>query len=278
MLVAGDGSSHKRAVSDLFDMELRALRRDRAARIGPELFLYERAFSDCLDRISILQRSFDRALLIGCPDPDWPARLAELASGVDVRDPGALFAGAARGRTIVEDSWAPEREAHDLVVDIGTLDTVNDLHPALIAARCSLKPGGFFIGALSGADTLPQLRAAMRAADAVTGVASAHVHPRIEASALAALLSAAGFANAVVDVDRVQVSYRSLNGLIRDLRAMGATNTLSARSRTSVSMRAAAAAVRNFANAGQDGRTTETFEILHFACWKPDDAARLEKA
>src|SRR5205085_8706503 len=40
------GRAHRTsaAVPQLFDMKLRALRRDRAARIGPELFLFERAF------------------------------------------------------------------------------------------------------------------------------------------------------------------------------------------------------------------------------------------
>jgi hypothetical protein len=36
---------------DLFDIELRASRRDRAARGGTELFLFERAFADCLERL-----------------------------------------------------------------------------------------------------------------------------------------------------------------------------------------------------------------------------------
>ena len=189
---------------------------------------------------------------------------------VEVADAGRHFAEAARGKTIIEDSWTPKPALYDLVVTIGTLDSVNELPRALMAVRHSMRAGAFLIGAFSGADTLPQLRSAMRAADAVTGVASPHVHPRIEASALAALLSAAGFANAVVDVDRVQVSYRSLDGLIRDLRAMGATNILAERSRTALSRAAAAAAARNFADAAQEGRTTETFEILHFACWTPD--------
>ena len=56
----------------LFDPDLRAMRRDRAARAGAELFLYERAFADCLERIALMQRRFGDALLIGCPDPAWP--------------------------------------------------------------------------------------------------------------------------------------------------------------------------------------------------------------
>ena len=69
----------------------------------------------------------------------------------------------------------------------------------------------------------------MRSADSVVGVAAPHVHPRVEAAALAPLLEQAGFVRPVVDVDRVQVSYASLATLVGDLRAMGATNILAAR-------------------------------------------------
>ncbi len=107
----------------------------------------------------------------------------------------------------------------------------------------------------------------MRAADTVQGVASPHVHPRIEAAALAPLLADAGFVRPVVDIDRVNVRYRNLGGLIADLRAMGATNVLVERPRRGLSRQALAAAIAQFAAAGDGERTTETFEILHFAAW-----------
>ena len=254
-------------------MELRALRRDRAARIGPELFLVERAFADCLERLALMQRGFERALLIGCPDPLWAERLSEFCKSVTVRDPGPLFAKEAGGETIIEDVWVPAMASYDLVLAIGTLDTVNDLPRALMTVRLAMAPGALFLGAMSGGETLPRLRSAMRAADAIMGAASPHVHPRIEASALPPLLSRCGFANPVVDVDRVQVSYRSLGRLIDDLRRMAATNLLSERSRQPLSRRAAAAAAESFAEASEDGRTAETFEILHFACWAPAPGA-----
>jgi len=258
-------------VSTLFDMELRALRRDRAARLGPELFLLERAFDDCLDRISLMQRQFGHALLIGCPDPGWPERLRAFATRVDVRDPGALFAEASGGTQMVEDDWEPPRAAYDLVLAIGTLDTANDLARAMLTVLWSMKPQGLFLGALSGGDTLPRLRASMRAADASTGGASAHVHPRVEASALSSLLGQTGFANPVVDVERVAVSYTSFAKLIADLRRMAATNILVQRSRRALGKASYAAASQNFEGSAVDGRTTETFEILHFACWSPGE-------
>jgi hypothetical protein len=108
----------------------------------------------------------------------------------------------------------------------------------------------------------------MRAADAVAGAASAHVHPRIEASALAPLLSEAGFTMPVVDIDRVNVTYPSLERLVGDLRAMGATNVLRDRVRRPLSRAAYRAAADTFRNQGTGSRTSEAFEILHFAAWR----------
>ena len=247
-------------------MKLRALRRDRAVRSGPELFLHERAFADCLDRIALLRSRFARALLIGCQDPQWPERLGELVDGVDVREPGSRSAAEAGGETIVEDYWEPAAGAYDLVLAVGTLDTVNDLPLALRLIRHATSDDALLIGAMSGGDTLPQLRAAMRAADAVAGAAAPHVHPRIEASALAPLLADAGFANPVVDIDRVPVSYRSFERLVGDLRAMGGTNVLLDRPRF-IGKAGRQAAARAFADAGDGSRTVETFEIIHFAAW-----------
>lgn len=268
-----DKPSAQEPVADLFDMKQRALRRDRAAQTGPELFLHERAFDDCLERIALQQRHFQHALLIGCPDPDWRGRLGMLTARVDVRDPGPLFAARAHGDVLTEDAWEPPERTYDLVLAIGNLDTVNQLPLALRLIRYAMRADGLFIGAISGGDTLPQLRSAIRAADATTGAAAPHIHPRIEPAAVAPLLSDAGFVNPVVDVDRVPVSYASLDRLVADLRSMGASNVLTARPRF-IGKAARAAAIDAFAAAGDGDRTVETFEILHFAAWTAQEMRR----
>ena len=254
--------------TEIFDSALRALRRDRAFRHGPELFLHERAFDDCLDRLRMIDRRFRSALLVGCPDPGWRGRLEQLVDRVEIADPGPLFATAAAGACMVEDRWEPPVERFDLCVAVGTLDTVNDLPRALRALRAALKGDSLLIGAMAGGDGLPQLRRAMRAADA-ENESSPHVHPRIAAASLAPLLAACGLAMPVVDVDRVQVGYESLAKLVADLRRMGATNILHARTRTALSRHARTAAETAFRSAAGGPRTVETFEILHFAAWKP---------
>ncbi len=256
-------------MSRLFNPVLRAHRRDRAARTGPELFLLERAFADCLERLEIIAQPFGTALLLGCPDPDWKTRLSKLAETVAAADPGSAFASAAGGSTVIEDEWTPPQSTCDVIVAIGTLDTVNGLPDALRAVAAALAPGGILIGAMSGGDTLPLLRSAMAAADRAAGGAAPHVHPRIEASALAPLLEQAGLVRPVVDVDRVAVRYRSLRRLVADLRAMGATNVLDQRGTRYLGKAALAAAEAEFQRRAENGRSTETFEILHFAAWKP---------
>jgi len=253
--------------SQLFDMGARAQRRDRAFRSGTDFSLQRRAFDEVIDRMADIKHRFSSALLVGALDPEWVERLQQISGKVTVIDPGFEFARASGGFQAMEDSLDLEPQSFDLIVAIGTLDTVNDLPSALLRLRFLLKPDSLLIGAMAGGDTLPRLRQAMRAADSALGTASPHVHPRIEPAALSQLLSSAGFEIPVVDIDRVRVAYSSLRRLISDLRGMGATNILSARARTPLTRAALAAAEADFEQPGD--RTIETFELLHFAAWTP---------
>lgn len=262
----------------LFDMRLRAERRDRAARSVGDRFLLERAFADCVERIELVQRRFGTALLIGCPDANWPRRLSAVADQVRVVDPGRLFAAAAKGGVVIEDRIVARADAFDLILAIGTLDTIDDLPAALRALAGSLSADGLMIGAMSGGETVPVLRAAMRAADRLDNVARAHVHPRIEPSALVHLLTDAGLVRPVVDVDRVRVAYPSFQRLVGDMRAMAATNILIERPRQPLSRAAFAAAGAAFDKQRQNGKTIETFELLHFAGWRVGSTATTDAA
>ncbi len=253
-------------MTDLFDRKLRALRRDRAARTGGDPFLLERAFDESLDRLHAIVRRVDRALHIGCPSSAWPDRLRAFASDVDVVDPGPLFAQRSHG-TAADEDWHDFGEGqYGLCIAVGTLDTVNELPLALQLIRRALAPNAPFIGAMTGGNSLPALRAALIEADRSTGRAVARTHPRIEPASLAGLLTAAGFAMPVVDVDRVRLRYPSLAGLIQDLRGMAATGIMADRP-PPLSKSAAIRAATAFQQAGSDGRTEEFVEILHFLGW-----------
>lgn len=253
---------------DLFDRNLRGLRRDRAARMGPELFLLDRAFDECLERIEGIARRCDRALLIGCPSPAWVRRLGQFTRAVDVTDPGRLFAAAADGLHVEEDRHDFGEQRYDLCLAVGTLDTVNELPLALSLLHRALKADAPLVGAIAGGNSLPSLRASLIEAERSDGRIAQRTHPRIEAPSLAGLLTAAGFAMPVVDVDRVRLRYATLAGLVRDLRAMGATSALAERP-AALSRGTARRASEAFRERGENGRTVEEIDILHFIGWTP---------
>ena len=257
--------------SAIFDMEVRDIRRDRAARIGPVLFVHDRAFDDICERLDEVSRRFESALLIGTLNPEWPERLKRYSRECTAIEYGTVTARAAGAIHVREEEAQFPPGRFDLCVAMATLDAVSDLPRMLTRIRSWLRPDSLLIGVVPGGDTLPQLRAAMRAADETIGAASPHVHPRIEASALGHLLTAAGFLMPVVDVDRVRVGYPTLGKLVADLRGMGATNILRARAGP-LARASVAAAESHFSDRGENGRTVETFELLHFAGWTPDHA------
>lgn len=254
---------------DPFDRNLRRLRRDRARRQGVDLFLLNRAFEDCMERVQAIARRFDRALLIGAPTPAWRNALQTVAGQVDALDPGALFAAEVGGAAGDEDRFDYGEGSYDLVVAVGTLDTVNDLPIALQLMRRAMTPDACLIGAMAGGEMLPALRSALIEADRDSGRVVARVHPRIDGPTLTALLAAAGFEQPVVDVDRVTLRYKQLRDLVRDLRAMGATNTMES-VRMPINRIGWARAAAAFEAAGVDGRTAETVDILHFVGWTPN--------
>lgn len=230
------------------------------------MFLFNRAFDDCIERLQDIARPFDRALLIGCPSPDWPNRLRQFVREIEVVDPGSRFAQAAGGEQVEEDRFDFGEERYDLCIAIGTLDSVNDLPLALQSIQRALRTDAPFIGAMAGGNSIATLRAALIEAGRAAGRIVGRAHPRIDPSSLAQLLTSAGFNMPVVDIDRVTLRYASIGDLIRDLRAMAATSVLA--ERPPVFKKSEAFHLqRAFSEAGDAGRTAEIVEILHFLGW-----------
>lgn len=251
-----------------FDRRLRRLRRDRAAaRFAQADYLHRLAADELIERLDFVKRDFSRALDLGCAGGYLTRRLRERGLDVTPFDSGASFARAAGGVQGDEDRPPFADGGFDLVVSVGALDGVNDLPGALLLIRRALKPDGLFLGAFAGAGSLPRLRRAMLAADSAEGGAAPRVHPQIDVRAAGDLLIRAGFALPVVDAQPVDVRFASLMDLVRDLRAMAATNILAARSRRPLGRHGLAAAIADFQSDG--GRTAERFEILHLLGWSP---------
>jgi SAM-dependent methyltransferase len=163
----------------------------------------------------------------------------------------------------------------DLIVSALSLQWANDLPGALVQIRRALKPDGLFLAALVGGQSLAELRTALTSAEAeLTGGASPRVAPFADVRDLGRLLQRAGFALPVTDVEPITVRYASMFALMQDLRAMGATNALSERSRVplrrAVVLRAAEIYAERFAD--PDGRVRATFDIVWLSGWAPHES------
>jgi SAM-dependent methyltransferase len=262
----------------IFDRRLLRQRRARAAALGPATFLIERVAEDLSDRLATVLRRFECAVDLGTPSDAVRAVLA--ASGkvgtVVAADPS--FALPREGASLVgavaaDEEALPFRDASlDLVVSALALQFVNDLPGTLVQVRRALKPDGLMLAALTGGDTLIELRQAFAAAEAeIEDGISPRIIPFADVREMGALLQRAGFALPVTDVDRLTVRYDSAIALMHDLRRMGATNPMIERSRRPLRRATVRRMTEVYAErfADGDGRIRATFEIVWLAGWAP---------
>lgn len=262
----------------IFDRALARRRLARARARQPEAFLLERAVEDLIERLGAVLRPFPRVLDAGTPTPALAGALASLPENRAITWLAPLHEpDDPRWRTVVGDEealpFAPE--SFDLIVSALALQSVNDLPGALIQMRRALAPDGLLMACLLGGQTLQELREAFAAAEVeLTGGVSPRVAPFADVRDLGALLQRAGLALPVTDVDTVTVRYASMFGLLRDLRAMGATNALAERLRAPMRrgllIRAAEIYAQRFSDA--DGRVRATFEIIWLSGWAPHES------
>ena len=249
----------------LFDRALLHARQDRASRIEPATFLFDRVAEDMDERLHSVLRDFSDV--------------------ADIWSPGEIFRKPLRDRfksvaKILPDPSGQEilglqPESLDLVVSALAFQFVNDLPGVFAQIRRALRPDGLLLAAMIGGDTLSELRQSFAAAEAEleSGV-SPRVAPFADLRDVGALLQRAGFALPVTDFDRVVVRYDSAFALMQDLRRMGATNVLVERRRTpsrrTTLLRMAQIYSERFAD--RDGRIRATFDVIWLSGWAPHES------
>ncbi len=255
-------------------------RRNRYASEAPNVdFLLRRVAEDFRERLQIVQREFASVLDLGAHHGVVGREIATLPNvgGVVGADHAEGLLEMADGPTVLCDEEALPFSSgeFDAVVSGLSLQFVNDLPGTLVQIRSALKSDGLLLAALIGGETLKELRAAwLIAEEEVCGGASPRVLPFVDVRQLGSLAQRAGFALPVVDNDIMTVTYASPLALMGELRAMGASNVLTARRRVPVTrkllMRAAAIYEERFGL--RDGRVPATFEIVTLTAWTPDES------
>ncbi|RDV03822.1 methyltransferase domain-containing protein [Undibacter mobilis] len=258
----------------IFDRDLLSRRRARAMALGPATFLLDRVAEELAERLSVVLRSFERAADLDTPTDALRAAFAESGKVKSLERASIISAGDLE--VLTDEQAKPfDAAALDLVVSGLALQFVNDLPGALVQVRRALKPDGLLLAAMIGGDTLNELRAAFAQAESeVEGGLSPRVAPFADIRDLGSLMQRAGFALPVIDSDRVTVRYESPIALMRDLRAMGATNILVERRRAPLRRATLRRMMEIYAErfADGDGRLRATFEIVWLSGWTPHES------
>lgn len=151
----------------------------------------------------------------------------------------------------------------DLVWSNLALQWVNDLPRAFAEVRRVLKVGGLFTFTTFGPDTLRELRRAFAGIDAAT-----HTNRFVDMHDIGDMLVHAGFADPVMDMEYVTLTYESPEALVAELKAIGATNRTRGRPRGLMGRARWARAVARLEALRRDARIPATFEVIYGHAWK----------
>jgi len=147
----------------------------------------------------------------------------------------------------------------DLVWSNMALHWVADPLAALGEFHRVLAADGLLMFSTLGPDTLAELRAAAGAA---------RVHPFIDMHDLGDMLLAAGFAEPVMDAERVTMVYADGAALLADLRASGQTSARADRARGLAGRGFRASLRAGLAAQLREGRLPVSFEVVYGHAWR----------
>ena len=265
------------------ELERSAIKRhfsEAASSFDSAALLHQRVAEELADRLQYVRLSPAVALDLGCATGFCTALLAErypqiqligldlscamLTQNAMLKTRAVRVAGDAESLPLVEQSV-------DLVVSNLLLPWCE---PANLFGEVHrvLRPAGVFVFSSLGPDTLKELKRAWSIVDDTP-----HVHAFMDMHNLGDTLVAAGFAEPVMDIEVLTMTYDTLSGLLDDLRATGGSNALHARRRTLTGRyRAERLQTAYESFRGADGRLPSTWEIVYGVAWRPERSVASE--
>ncbi len=146
-----------------------------------------------------------------------------------------------------------------------TLQWCNDLPATFRELSRTLKTGGLLMFSTFGPDTLKELRSAFHDVDGHN-----HVNRFTDMHDLGDMLANSGFAEPVMDMEIITLTYGDVKAVMRDLRNIGAHNATAGRARGMMGKAAWQALQENYERYRSNGKLPATFEIVYGHAWKPE--------
>jgi len=140
----------------------------------------------------------------------------------------------------------------------------NDLPATLAELHRVLKINGLVMFSTFGPDTLKELRTAFQGVDQ-----HRHTNRFADMHDIGDMLRGAGFADPVMDMEIITLTYNEVRDVMQDLRNIGAHNVTAGRGQGLMGKTAWQAVLNNYERLRRDGKLPATFEVVYGHAWKP---------
>ncbi len=149
----------------------------------------------------------------------------------------------------------------------------NDLPDTFIELHRVLKADGLLMFSTFGPDTLKELRQAFRGVDQHN-----HLNRFADMHDIGDMLVDAGFAEPVMDMECLTLTYDDVRGVLYDLKRIGAHNATAGRGQGLMGKNAWARLVENYERLRRDGKLPATYEVVYGHAWKPQPRTTVDGA
>lgn len=150
----------------------------------------------------------------------------------------------------------------DMIVSNLTLQWCPDLDHTFAELRRVLKPDGLLMFSTLGPDTLKELRQSWQSVDA-----NIHVHTFIDMHDVGDALLRTQFADPVMDMETITLTYKDARTLMHDLKALGAHNASADRSKSLTGRRRLQSMLGAYEQFRRDGVLPATYEVVYGQAW-----------
>jgi len=155
----------------------------------------------------------------------------------------------------------------DLLVSNLMLQWCDDLDSVFAEFRRVLRPEGLIMFTTFGPDTLKELKKAWAMADGV----DAHVNQFVDMHDIGDALIRNGFGQPVMDVEHFTLTYDKPMGVLKDLKAIGATNASLNRNKGLMGKRRFHRMLEAYETMRLEGKIPATYEVVHGHAWSAQE-------
>ena len=177
-----------------------------------------------------------------------------------------LFAGSQQSRLCADIEALPlAANSVEMVWSNLALQWCNGLPATFCGLHHVLKVDGLLMFSTFGPDTLKELRSAFHGVDGYS-----HTNRFTDMHDIGDMLVHSGFAEPVMDMEIITLTYGDVKAVMRELRGIGAHNATAGRAQGMLGKAAWNMMLENYERMRRDGKLPATFEVIYGHAWKPE--------